>query len=564
MSAHQSSAPAVPSIVHFCFGMTPDFGGRPFSLVHYLSVRSAFEVLKPDSMILHCAHEPEGDWWELAKPMLQVHRVTPVAGIYGFPAAHPAHRADIVRLAALQAMGGIYLDTDVLVVRPFDSLMNAEFAAAREVMSNGVHVGLSNAILVSRSDSRFGRLCLEGHDPRTSLWQGFRSKGRDQHYVEFSVRYPCMLADLAPGLLTALPSHRFLWATWEPEDLAKLFQSDVPVPEEVLAIHLWESHAWQDHLSQLTPDRIRAEDTTFNRLARRFLPSEGRGEALGGGGAVCEEALKKMDAICREADFVHDRHLPPTNILRRSKRLFLRAARRLRDGVTSPLWRRIDELNQRVETQLSWEEPPPPVVGVEAEPGEVVPRFGHLDGSAELLAGHFPPGSGRFVLITGNGSDPSVASWLVRRRGSYGVWAAPSLARAKQLSEWADGVGLPLRAILAPAVGEALAEPLLRLFRGTGVLVLADVPNHLERWRGWAGDPQVVMICGRNDVAGSDGIEALATEKGYHLADSSFDGTFRVFTRGPSTSPAVRPPRDQKIRTLYGQAIHVPANGDAS
>jgi len=55
------------SIIHFCFGMTPDFGGRPFSLSHYLAVRSAWEVLKPERMMLHCRYVPTGEWWERAR-----------------------------------------------------------------------------------------------------------------------------------------------------------------------------------------------------------------------------------------------------------------------------------------------------------------------------------------------------------------------------------------------------------------------------------------------------------------------------------------------------------------
>ena len=104
-------------IVHFCFGMTPDFGGRPFGFSHYLAVRSAWEVLEPEVMVMHFVHEPSGQWWNLARPYLHLHHVRAVEGIYGFPAKHPAHRADIIRLAALIAMGGVYLDTDVLVVK---------------------------------------------------------------------------------------------------------------------------------------------------------------------------------------------------------------------------------------------------------------------------------------------------------------------------------------------------------------------------------------------------------------------------------------------------------------
>ena len=141
------------STVHFCFGMSPDFGGRPFSFCHYLAVRSAWERLQPELMVLHYVHLPTGPWWELARPLLALHQLPAIEGIYGFPANHPAHKADIVRLVALLVMGGVYLDTDVLVLRSFEPLGSPSFAAALEVTAAGELIGLSNAILVAEPDA---------------------------------------------------------------------------------------------------------------------------------------------------------------------------------------------------------------------------------------------------------------------------------------------------------------------------------------------------------------------------------------------------------------------------
>jgi hypothetical protein len=292
-------------IVHFCFGMTPDFGGRPFGFSHYLAVRSAWEVLEPDVMLMHYVHEPQGQWWELARPFLHLHQVRPVKGIYGFPASHPAHRADIIRLAALIAMGGIYLDTDVLVIKPFDALGNPEFAAAWEFTADGRLVGLSNAVLMAKAGSCFAKLCLEGHDPEKSLWSGFRAIGRDHNYVEMSVRYPAMLASLCPTMVQPLPQETFLWADWSGDGLRKLFKRDVEVPEGVLALHLWESHAWEKYLKDLTPESVRSGKTTFATIAHRFLPDVSGRKVLNQAKTLGGLDFQKMDAICKEVDFVN-------------------------------------------------------------------------------------------------------------------------------------------------------------------------------------------------------------------------------------------------------------------
>jgi len=51
---------AIPAVVHLVFGMTPDWGGKPFSLVHYLCVKSVFDVMKDATILLYYRHEPAG------------------------------------------------------------------------------------------------------------------------------------------------------------------------------------------------------------------------------------------------------------------------------------------------------------------------------------------------------------------------------------------------------------------------------------------------------------------------------------------------------------------------
>ena len=48
-----------------------------------------------------------------------------------------------------------------------------------------------------------------------------------------------------------------------------MFVRDKEYPN-AYAHHLWESNAWE-HFSTLTEERIKTEDTTYNKLARKFL-----------------------------------------------------------------------------------------------------------------------------------------------------------------------------------------------------------------------------------------------------------------------------------------------------
>ena len=40
----------IPNIFHFIFGLTEDFGGKPFNIIHYLAIKSAYDLNNPDSI----------------------------------------------------------------------------------------------------------------------------------------------------------------------------------------------------------------------------------------------------------------------------------------------------------------------------------------------------------------------------------------------------------------------------------------------------------------------------------------------------------------------------------
>src|SRR5689334_1021510 len=110
----------IPKIIHYCFGLSPNFGGKPWGLVHHVCVRSAVELIKPDQVLLYFEYEPSGPWWDLTRPLVNLVKVTAPREVFGRPVNKVAHRADVLRLQRLIESGGIYLDCDVLVQRSFD------------------------------------------------------------------------------------------------------------------------------------------------------------------------------------------------------------------------------------------------------------------------------------------------------------------------------------------------------------------------------------------------------------------------------------------------------------
>lgn len=278
----------VPNIFHFIFGMAPDFGGKPFSLAHYLSVKSAVELNQPSAAIFHYQYEPSGEWWEKAKPLLTLNPITAPEHILGNTLHHVAHKADIVRLRALQKTGGIYLDLDTISVKPMTGLLNCSFAIGQELKPAYVpknfrqrikhslrstlgltkknteqSTGLCNAVLLSEPNSFFVSKWLDAY-------HNFRSQGRDKYWNEHSVLVPQQLAEQYPEHITRLSPYAFHYPLYDKAGLASMFEKVTAFPEAYLH-HVWESFSWNDYLSKLTPERIQKEDTTYNLIARRYL-----------------------------------------------------------------------------------------------------------------------------------------------------------------------------------------------------------------------------------------------------------------------------------------------------
>ena len=253
----------IPKVLHYCFGMTRDFGGKPWSLVHYACLRSAVERLRPEKVFLYFEYEPTGPWWNLTREM-----VTPVAvkaprAIFGNPVNHPAHRADIVRLEKLLEVGGIYLDADVFVHRDFDDLLHHSTVLGREGFNP--QYGLCNAVILSEPEAPFLRRWY-------NEYRSFRGKSPSEYWNEHSVVVPLRLAREHPREITVLAPTAFFWPTWEAESIDRIYKSPKKIDlGAAYANHLWETVAWQTYLKDLTPGIVRSRCSNFHCWARPLV-----------------------------------------------------------------------------------------------------------------------------------------------------------------------------------------------------------------------------------------------------------------------------------------------------
>lgn len=83
-----------------------------------------------------------------------------------YPAA-----ADYIRLFALYTEGGIYLDSDVEVLRTFDPLLNNQFFSGTEAAKNGDNIGfnIEAAIMGSEKGHPYLKECMKYYEQRNFI-----------------------------------------------------------------------------------------------------------------------------------------------------------------------------------------------------------------------------------------------------------------------------------------------------------------------------------------------------------------------------------------------------------
>jgi len=260
-SSQQNLPPSnIPNVIHFVHGLSPKSEDREFELVHYLAVRAAKDRLNPDRMFVHFLHEPTGEWWNTAKPLVTPFRMSHTAVLKH--AKHRAHKADFVRLLILAERGGVYLDMDVLVLRQIDGLKGTRVILGEEG-PNGAF-GLSNAIMATPPGSNF-----------IKVWYAEMSKTfSNKKWNDHSIQLPKRLAKNFRGDITILSHIELCWPLWDAEGLSRLYLSnDCEFTRTSLTVHLWHSKV-NRYLSKLTTDSILRYETCFTQLARNILPSE--------------------------------------------------------------------------------------------------------------------------------------------------------------------------------------------------------------------------------------------------------------------------------------------------
>ena len=278
----ESKRHQIPRLFHFVYGLKPQ--KEPFHLIHYLCIASCIKVNQPGKIFFYYQHEPYGRYWELIKEHLTLVPISPNPFVSSFAYENPlvksydyAHHSDFIRMEKLLALGGVYADIDTLFVNPIpERLYLQPFVLGKEPgvpcrRTGRLQPSLCNAFIMAEKDAAFGQIWL---DQMTSAFDGTWSN----HSTLLPYRLSCQY----PELIHIEPQKTFYKHPWTKEGINTLFQGCDRDFDGVVSMHLW-AHLWWSrkrrdfsrfHAGKMTEAYIRAVDTTYNVIARNYLPAE--------------------------------------------------------------------------------------------------------------------------------------------------------------------------------------------------------------------------------------------------------------------------------------------------
>ena len=242
----------IPNIVHFIYPVTERT--RPFSYLNLQAIRRAAHIQRPDRILFWTNTDDLTaiDYWSEFASLVE-----PV--LISFPKNDwPQYQSDWARLQILNDMGGIYMDTDMLLLEPFRMLDTQKLVIAWETAEE---VSVSNAMMAAPPGNAF-----------VAKWLEMLPKAlQNPTWAYGGVVLPALLAK-EPEFKdhVHLLGHKFCC----PLDLIANWMFDPTLKKEAMervqgatAIHAFETY-WRDFVRYVTPEWTKSHDCLFSELTR--------------------------------------------------------------------------------------------------------------------------------------------------------------------------------------------------------------------------------------------------------------------------------------------------------
>jgi hypothetical protein len=243
---------SIPKIIHFIYPVTEKT--RPWSIVNTLAVNSAVKCYPDHEIII---------WTNQLSQVPHIFGATTKlcaipSHIGGAEILWPQYMSDVMRLQILYEHGGIYMDTDMISLRPFKPYDDTILSFCWET---AFCESICNAFMATPPGNEFIKGWLDRMPPAM----------KNPTWAYGGVVVPCeMTKDPFYDAYYNPLSHRFFC----PFDLSKNWMFDPKLKKEAkdimgnpCAIHIFETF-WRDIIKDITPEWIENNDCLFSELAK--------------------------------------------------------------------------------------------------------------------------------------------------------------------------------------------------------------------------------------------------------------------------------------------------------
>lgn len=242
----------IPNVIHFIWLTGPK--SREFSFINYLAVRAAHDVQKPERILIHTNAEPAGNPnWERIRPYVEIVPVEAPETCNGFALEHVQYQADVLRLEILRDQGGVYLDTDMLLLKPI-KLTVASCIISPDTADDPKSM---NA----------GFIAAEPGSPFITKWLSWFEVNDTWAYGAVVLPWKLYAEDGTGVELRSATG--FLPFGWQDKSILGNESRQAKRFARATAVHMWET-IWSRDLAQIHDGYLRTSDSHFAQLFRAY------------------------------------------------------------------------------------------------------------------------------------------------------------------------------------------------------------------------------------------------------------------------------------------------------
>jgi FkbM family methyltransferase len=290
---------SIPKIIHLLY-----FGETEFYNFHHRCVHSMLQHMPNYDIRIYNAKEPVGNaFWDDIKKQARVsiHKMDPPVFYDGFELKHFQYKADVVRLELLYEHGGVYLDLDMLITRPFDDVFSSghSFYISEECANGAGNGALINAFLAAKPKNEFIKLWLNEFKSglRLGIWAThIRDSNKQllQDHPHYMHKYRIRILD---GKL-------FMALHWQ-DTVAFIHSETIPheFPSESYGTHLWETILGDVMKKNEFLKKQKMELTVYNSRSSPFYAGSDRDAVLA---AAATEETDNDDDLTIYPEYYHD------------------------------------------------------------------------------------------------------------------------------------------------------------------------------------------------------------------------------------------------------------------